>query len=152
MRIASDLGYANASGGYPNSLPDSKLHAWQSEIINSVKNMPEGSAKAAAESALKAGRVEGWIINGRNRLEADNVKEWSSLCRSKAGATYRQIKEALGALGSDRLMEYASYRVMSDGAFVHKGLESASAVYYFRSHDIADDEMPYAILWKLFSV
>jgi len=47
--------------------------------------MPEGSAKGAAESALKAGRVEGWIINGRNRLEADNVKEWSSLCRSKAG-------------------------------------------------------------------
>ncbi|BDB19898.1 hypothetical protein cym2001_32630 [Pseudomonas sp. CYM-20-01] len=76
----------------------------------------------------------------------------AELLPAGAGATYRQIKEALGALGSDRLMEYASYRVMSDGAFVHKGLESASAVYYFRSHDIAHDEMPYAILWKLFSV
>ncbi len=27
-------------------------------------------------------------------------------------------------------MEYASYRVMSDGAFVHRSLEHVSAAYY----------------------
>lgn len=69
-----------------------------------------------------------------------------------AGVTYSQIKNAISSAGSDKLMEYASYRVMSDGAFVHKGLESSLAVYYFRLHDIVDDELPYAILWKLSSV
>ncbi|MEX5596209.1 hypothetical protein [Pseudomonas orientalis] len=69
-----------------------------------------------------------------------------------AGGTYSQIKNALSSLGSDKFMEYASYRVMSDGAFVHKSLESSSANYYFRSHDIVDDELPYAILWKLSSI
>ena len=68
-----------------------------------------------------------------------------------AGGTYSQIKKALSSLGSEKFMEYASYRVMSDGAFVHKGLESPLAVYYFRLHDIVDDELPYAILWKLSS-
>lgn len=63
--------------------------------------------------------------------------------------TYGQIKNALSSLGSGKFMEYASYRVMSDGAFVHKGLESSLAVYYFRLHDVVDDELPYAILWKL---
>ncbi|KWU49529.1 hemagglutinin repeat-containing protein [Pseudomonas palleroniana] len=60
--IVWDAKYRAPGGSYPTSLPDSKLQAWQSEIINSVKNMPEGSAKAAAESALKAGRVEGRIF------------------------------------------------------------------------------------------
>lgn len=65
-----------------------------------------------------------------------------------SGGTYSQIKNALGALGSGKFMEYASYRVMSDGVFIHKSLESSSAVYYFRLPDIIDDELPYAILWK----
>lgn len=66
-----------------------------------------------------------------------------------AGATYSQIKNALSSLGGDKLIEYASYRIMYDGAFVHKSLESSSAIYYFRLQDIVDDELPYAILWKL---
>lgn len=49
-------------GRYPISLPDSKLQAWHSVIINSGKNMPLGLAKASAVSALKAGRVEGRIF------------------------------------------------------------------------------------------
>ncbi|MGK9416191.1 hypothetical protein ACSSUR_08545 [Pseudomonas cedrina] len=63
-----------------------------------------------------------------------------------ARATYMQIKRALETTGN--VMEYATYRVMSDGAFVHKGLASLPAVYYFRSVDFLDDEIPYAILWK----
>ncbi|MCA5973951.1 MULTISPECIES: hypothetical protein [Pseudomonas] len=65
-----------------------------------------------------------------------------------AGSTYSQIREALDFKGSQEFMEYASYRVMSDGAFVHKSLESSSAVYYFRSPTSIDNELPYAILWK----
>lgn len=59
--IVWDAKYRAPGGSYPASLPNSKLQAWQSEIINSVKNMPEGQAKTAAEGALKAGRVEGRI-------------------------------------------------------------------------------------------
>ncbi|SCZ33479.1 MULTISPECIES: hypothetical protein [unclassified Pseudomonas] len=75
----------------------------------------------------------------------------SELLPRGAGETYGEIKKALSSLGSDKFMEYASYRVMSDGAFVHKSLESSLAVYYFRLPDIVDDELPYAILWKFFS-
>ena len=63
-----------------------------------------------------------------------------------SGTTYIQIKRALMAIGT--VMEHASYRVMSDGAFVHKSLENSSAVYHFRSPEFLDDEIPYAILWK----
>ena len=62
-----------------------------------------------------------------------------------ADGTYGQIKNAL-AEGS--FMECASYRVMTDGAFIHKSLENASASYYFRSLEILSDELPFAIVWK----
>lgn len=67
-----------------------------------------------------------------------------------ARATYMQIKRALENAGN--VMEYAAYRVMSDGAFVHRSLESSSAVYHFRSLDLLGDEVPYAILWKCLGV
>lgn len=70
----------------------------------------------------------------------------AELIPKTAGTTYGQIKQALKAEGD--VMEHASYRIMSDGAFVHKSLENASVVYYFRSTDMLDDELPYAILWK----
>ncbi len=60
--IVWDAKYRAPGGRYPSSLPLSKLQAWQAEIINSVKNMPDGQAKVSAESALKAGRVEGRIF------------------------------------------------------------------------------------------
>jgi len=60
--IVWDAKYRAEGGRYPASLPASKLQAWQTEIVNSVKNMPEGPHKAAAESALKSGRVEGRIF------------------------------------------------------------------------------------------
>jgi len=60
--IVWDAKYRAPNSSYPASLPHSKLHAWQAKIIDSIKNMPEGKAKAAAESALKSGRVEGRIL------------------------------------------------------------------------------------------
>ncbi|UVM62198.1 hypothetical protein QMK47_04880 [Pseudomonas sp. P9_35] len=75
----------------------------------------------------------------------------SELLPMGAGGTYSQIKTSLSSPASERFMEYASYRVMSDGVFVHKCLENSSAVYYFRLPDIVEDELPYAILLKLSS-
>lgn len=70
------------------------------------------------------------------------------LLPSGSGMNYGSIRSVLSSLESDQFLEYASYRVMSDGAFVHKSLESRKAIYYFRSSDIIGDELPYAILWR----
>lgn len=70
------------------------------------------------------------------------------LLPSGSGMSYGSIRKVLSSLESDQFLEYASYRVMSDGAFVHKSLEGRKAIYYFRSSDIIEDELPYAILWK----
>ncbi len=64
------------------------------------------------------------------------------------GSTYAQIKQAMRINGAESFLEYASYRIMSDGAFIHKVLENSQASYYFRSPDIIDNEWPCAILWK----
>lgn len=65
-----------------------------------------------------------------------------------SGTSYASIRSVLSDLESEWFLEYASYRVMSDGAFVHKCLEGRKAVYYFRLSEIMGDEVPYAILWK----
>ena len=59
---------------------------------------------------------------------------------------YGSIRDALRCLDPERILECASYRVMSDGAFVHKTLEGRRATYYFRSAEITESELPYAIL------
>jgi len=82
-------------------------------------------------------------------VEADDLATCAppaELLPGGAGATYGEIKRALASVST--VMEHASYRVMSDGAFVHKSLENSSAAYHFRSTDIVDDELPYAISWK----
>lgn len=82
-------------------------------------------------------------------VEADDLATCAppvELLPEGAGATYGQLKRAMALVSN--VMEHASYRVMTDGAFVHKSLENSSATYHFRSTDIADDELPYAIVWK----
>lgn len=44
--------------------------------------------------------------------------------------------------------ESASYRI-SDGAFVHKKIETKMHTFYFLNRDVSDEERPYAILFKL---
>lgn len=85
-------------------------------------------------------------------VENDDLAESvppAELIPAGAKMNYDSIREALIALDPDHFSEYASYRVMSDGAFVHKSLESLRVAYYFRSPDIDDSELPYAILLKL---
>lgn len=65
-----------------------------------------------------------------------------------AGVNYSSIRSSLRSLDPDHFAEHASYRVMSDGAFIHKSLESLRAIYYFRSPKIIESEMPYAILLR----
>ena len=73
----------------------------------------------------------------------------NELLPPKSGATFRKIMTGLKAFGAKGVMENASYRIMSDGAFIQKEIGSNVADYYFRSPHSDDNELPYAILWKM---
>lgn len=84
-------------------------------------------------------------------IENDDKAECAppvELLPSGAGMNYGSIRDALRCLDPERSLECASYRIMSDGAFVHKTLEGRRATYYFRSAEIIESELPYAILWR----
>ena len=67
-----------------------------------------------------------------------------------SGATsYPSILHGLKSKTYKGISETASYRVTTDGAFIHRVIESEIAAYYFRSREMDNDQMPYAILWKL---
>lgn len=61
---------------------------------------------------------------------------------------YGSIRSALKSLDPDHFLECASYRVMSDGAFIHKSLESLRVIYYFRSPEVIEGEFPCAIMFR----
>lgn len=46
------------------------------------------------------------------------------------------------------LQETAVYRIASDGAFVHRQIETEEQIFFFRSPASDLDETPYASLWK----
>ncbi|KMT52739.1 hypothetical protein [Pseudomonas fildesensis] len=84
-------------------------------------------------------------------IESDDMAECFppvELLPSEAGMSYGSIRGALRSLDPQHFLEYASYRVISDGAFVHKSLEGQRAIYYFRSPEIIESELPYAILLR----
>lgn len=59
-----------------------------------------------------------------------------------------EIVEKLEEMGLSTTEE-ADYRVIPDGAFVHRVIDSEIAKYYFRSRKSMDDEPPFAIQWRL---
>lgn len=63
-------------------------------------------------------------------------------------ANSKHYGEIIGNLKSSGTYycETASYRIMNDGAFVHKTIQTRKATYYFRSKTISNNEVPYAIL------
>ncbi|AVI86960.1 MULTISPECIES: hypothetical protein [Pseudomonas syringae group] len=126
-----------------------KISDMQYLLANPLNNSTEGKLHllslfwAASEKAFRRAYYRD--------IEGDDMAietPPSELLPAGSARTYRQIRETLDVDSTQKFMEHASYRLMSDGAFIHKSLESLSAVYYLRSPDRADDEMPYAILWK----
>jgi hypothetical protein len=47
-------------------------------------------------------------------------------------------------------LESASYRIMVDGAFIHRKISTRGATYYFRALQEIADEAPYAVLHSNF--
>src|SRR5262249_40143882 len=61
--------------------------------------------------------------------------------------TYAEVLAA-ARTAKTRAQQYATYRVGSDGAFVHRVIDCGRTVYCFRSTGPDDTERPYAIIWK----
>jgi hypothetical protein len=62
--------------------------------------------------------------------------------------TYGAIVSHLEAAHS-AFTETATYRIASDGAFVHRTLNALSLTFFFRSRKESDDERCYAIQYRL---
>ncbi|MYM27438.1 hypothetical protein GTP58_03790 [Duganella sp. CY15W] len=63
-------------------------------------------------------------------------------------ANSKRYSEIIGnlKLSGTYYSETASYRIMKDGAFVHKTIQTRGVIYYFRSQTVSNNEVPYAIL------
>ena len=61
---------------------------------------------------------------------------------------YRTILNWLKSMAPKVCQESASYRVASDGLFVHRTIETEKYMAYFRGAKDDDCEPPYAILYK----
>jgi hypothetical protein len=87
-----------------------------------------------------------------NNIESDDKVEISppvEILPYPDSNTYGGILKGLEKIGSKSVMEHAAYRIMSDGAFIHRIIESEIAAYFFRSPKYDDREVPYAIQWNL---
>lgn len=62
---------------------------------------------------------------------------------------YGEILQGLRRMRPKVCQEAASYRIASDGKFVHRTIETERFTYYFRSANDDPSESPYAILYKL---
>jgi hypothetical protein len=86
------------------------------------------------------------------RIEEDDGSELippDEILPAPNSKSYASILNSLRYCKCNTVMEYASYRIMTDGAFIHKVIESKIALYFFRKRLKADKETPYAIQWNL---
>ncbi|MBB3827336.1 hypothetical protein [Xanthomonas arboricola] len=65
------------------------------------------------------------------------------------GSTYADIINFAQENGCKVVQETAAYRIATDGAFIHKMIETENWIFYFRSMECCDDELPYAFLGKM---
>ena len=64
-------------------------------------------------------------------------------------ATYGEILRGLKNDKSKACFETASYRIATDGLFIHRKIETERFAFFFRKPEHDDTEPPYAIIRKL---
>ena len=90
-----------------------------------------------------------------NKIELDDTVNLSpppEILPRPDQKTYKEILTGLKELRCKSVLEHASYRIVSDGAFIHRIIESEIASYFFRKPEYDDSEVPYAIQWNLVQV
>jgi hypothetical protein len=66
-------------------------------------------------------------------------------------ATYGEILRGLKSDKPKVCFETASYRIATDGRFIHRKIETERFTFFFRKQEHDDSEAPYAIIRKLLS-
>ncbi|MBN6207493.1 hypothetical protein JYK21_13545 [Ralstonia pickettii] len=66
-----------------------------------------------------------------------------------SACSYAAILAALKRAEPKVCLETASYRIATDGKFVHRTIETELYTFYFRASKHSDLEQPYALLYKL---
>ena len=85
-------------------------------------------------------------------IEADSgalLNPASTLLPLDSALEYGSILNGLKKTNPKVCQEAATYRIASDGRFVHRTIETERFTYYFRRADHDDREPPYAALCKL---
>lgn len=67
----------------------------------------------------------------------------------KSGSTYGDILKTLKLENPKVLQETASYRIATDGDFVHRMIETEGVSFFFRNRKLHNNEKPYAIVRNL---
>lgn len=66
-----------------------------------------------------------------------------------SGSTYADILKSIKRQNPKVCQEKASYRIATDGAFVHRIIETEEFSFFFRSLRYEDNEEPYAVIRNL---
>lgn len=72
----------------------------------------------------------------------------TELLPNGANGGYLSVLSAVRTANPSGVIESASYRIMSDGAFIHRQIATRDAKYFFRQFE-GDLEKPYAVLKRL---
>lgn len=106
-------------------------------IIGVLWACDEGAAKRAIYREIEAD----------SGVVMDVPKEF--LPYDDCGPTYGDILSAEKLNNTAVLQESGSYRISTDGRFIHRIIETESAAYFFRHAEHELSEKPYAVIKKL---
>ena len=96
----------------------------------------DGSAKRAFSRKIEEDKEQSIIIPPTEMLPSKEVN------------TYEKIINELKK-NKSTYMETASYRIATDGAYIHKEISVIPYTYYFRKREDDNNEVPYTISYKL---
>lgn len=117
---------------------------YKNDFLN-TSNAPFSSAFLYAGGKGSASRII------HRNIEADDglsIKPYPSIWPENYQFTYKGSKDFFNSKGLTS-METASYRIATDGKFIFKSVENERYKLYFRSNEIADNEVPFGLLYKL---
>mgnify|MGYP007034366735 CR=1 FL=1 len=80
--------------------------------------------------------------------ERGDVLPPPALLLSEGASSYGSIVDCLQSIGA-RFQESASYRIGSDGAFIHRSIIAPPRTFHFRNRDDDDKDRCYAIKYVL---
>jgi hypothetical protein len=135
---------------FPNALPvNSDLAEIEPTLFATLEDVEDDSLTQPIILGLLWATSKGAALRAFNSLiEADDgsaVQLPGYIFPAADVITYGALVSYLRSSDATCL-ESASYRVMLDGAFIHKSIQSRGCTFFFRGQSIDEQETPYAVL------